>query len=190
VVARTKEFDPEVALGRAMDLFWERGYEKSSLQDLVVHMKVGRRSLYDTFGDKHALFLRSLNLYTAQREAAERELADAAADGRSAIRTLLKTSVIEGAVNDRGCLAVNTAAEVSAQDTEVARSVERHFAATRELLTELLRRGRRDGSVTSSREPVALGVVLFNAWLGLRVQIRGGVGDPEADLDAVLALLD
>ena len=189
-MARSKEFDPEVALERAMSLFWERGYEKSSLQELVDHMKIGRRSLYDTFGDKHALFLRSLGRYITQREAVERERADAATDARSAIRTLLETSVVEGSIGSRGCLAVNSATEVSPEDNEVARSVEHHFAATRQLLTDLLRQGRRDGSVRSSRDPEVLATILFNAWLGLRVQVRGGVGDPETDVEALLTLLD
>lgn len=189
-MARSKEFDPEVAVDRAMGLFWERGYEKSSLQDLVVRMKVGRRSLYDTFGDKRTLFLRSLSRYITRQEASAQEVADAAADGRSAIGALLKTSLVEGSIDDRGCLAVNSATEVSPGDAEVARKVDHHFATTRQLLTELLRQGRRDGSVASSRDPELLSAVLFNAWLGVRVQMRGGVGDLESDVEALLTLLD
>lgn len=189
-MARSKEFDPEVALERAMNLFWERGYEKASLQDLVVHMKVGRRSLYDTFGDKHTLFLRSLSRYIARQEASGRELADTAADARSAIHALLKISEIDGAIDVRGCLVVNSATEVSPEDTAITRDVDRHFVVVRQLLTELLRQGRRDGSVRSSCDPELLGAVLFNAWLGLRVQARGGAGKLDADLEALLTLLD
>ena len=52
-MGRAKEFDQEVVLDKAMQIFWEKGYEKTSMQDLVDHMGIHRRSIYDTFGDKH-----------------------------------------------------------------------------------------------------------------------------------------
>lgn len=189
-MARSKGFDPDAAVDRAMSLFWVRGYERSSLQELVDHMKVGRRSLYDTFGDKHTLFLRALRRYITQQEAETRDLADGAPDARSAIRILLENSVVEGGIDSRGCLAVNSATEVSPADAEVAQAVDRHFDTTRQLLAELLRRGQRDGSVRRSADPDVLATVLFNAWLGLRVQVRGGLGTPSTDLEALLVLLD
>jgi TetR/AcrR family transcriptional repressor of nem operon len=189
-MARTKEFEPEIVLGHAMHLFWERGYGKSSMDDLLTRMRVGRRSLYDTFGDKHALFVRALDMYTTHREQVEQDVAAAAPDSRSAIRELLRASLVEGAVDKRGCLAVNSATEVSPQDAEVARNLKRHFAATRALLQQVIDRGRRDGSVTSALQTETLSTLLFNAWLGLRVQIRAGTGVSEADIDAMLSLLD
>ena len=60
-MARTKEFDEQVVLTKAMNLFWEQGYEKTSMQELVDRMGIHRRSIYDTFGDKHQLCL----LYTS-----------------------------------------------------------------------------------------------------------------------------
>ena len=62
-MTRSKEFVESEVLLKAMHLFWEKGYEKSSLQDLVQHMGVHRRSMYDTFGDKHSLFMKTLELY-------------------------------------------------------------------------------------------------------------------------------
>lgn len=62
-MARSKEFDEKEALRRAMELFWQQGYEKTSMQDLVNHMGVHRRSIYDTFGDKHTLFMKALERY-------------------------------------------------------------------------------------------------------------------------------
>lgn len=55
-MGRSREFDENVVLQKAMELFWKQGYEKTSLNDLVEHMGIHRRSLYDTFGDKHTLF--------------------------------------------------------------------------------------------------------------------------------------
>src|SRR4051812_19033882 len=62
-VARTKEFDPETALRAALELFWERGYEATSMADLVEHMGVARASIYATFGGKHELYLKALDRY-------------------------------------------------------------------------------------------------------------------------------
>ena len=62
-MARSKEFEETVVLDKAMRLFWEQGYEKTSMTDLVEHMGIHRRSLYDTFGDKHSLFLKAMDRY-------------------------------------------------------------------------------------------------------------------------------
>ncbi len=63
VMGRSKEFEERVVLQKAMELFWKQGYEKTSLSDLVEHMGIHRRSLYDTFGDKHTLFLKAIDLF-------------------------------------------------------------------------------------------------------------------------------
>ncbi len=62
-VARPKEFDPDIALDRALELFWEKGYEATSMADLVQHLGIGRASLYATFGSKHDLYLKALDRY-------------------------------------------------------------------------------------------------------------------------------
>ena len=62
-MARSKEFDEKQALRKAMELFWQQGYEKTSMQELVDYMGIHRRSIYDTFGDKRTLFLSALSYY-------------------------------------------------------------------------------------------------------------------------------
>jgi TetR/AcrR family transcriptional repressor of nem operon len=191
-MARPKEFDPDSVLRRAMDLFWEKGYEQTSLQDLVERMGVGRRSLYDTFGDKHRLFIRALTQYTLEQEAATEESVGRASDGRQAVQRLLETSITAGMVLRRGCLAVNTATELATGDAEASGIVKESFARTRRLLLDQINRGRADGSITGTGDPEVLTATLFNAWLGLRVLVRAGAGlDPlMADLRATLTLLD
>lgn len=189
---RTKEFEPEVALTRALDLFWERGYEKTSLQDLVDRMGIGRRSLYDTFGDKHTLFLRALERYAAHQGSVQLEIIDRAADARRAVRLLLEMSLAEGLVLRRGCLAVNTATEATTEDREASALVQRQFTEARQLLGDLIDRGRREGSITAAGDGAALTAAVFNAWLGLRVRVRSGASLDElmTDVNAILTLLD
>ncbi|EWM18325.1 TetR/AcrR family transcriptional regulator [Kutzneria sp. 744] len=105
-MVRHKEFDPDTAVADAMDLFWRRGYEATSVQDLVEHTGVGRRSMYDTFGDKHSLYLRALDRYLTLAEDGFRE--KAAADGLSAIRSLFSLLLESPADDFRGCLFVNS----------------------------------------------------------------------------------
>jgi TetR/AcrR family transcriptional repressor of nem operon len=62
-MARQKEFNRDEVLHKAMEVFWMRGYERASIQDLVEHMGISRQSIYDTFGDKHWLFLQALDRY-------------------------------------------------------------------------------------------------------------------------------
>ncbi|MGI5132731.1 TetR/AcrR family transcriptional regulator [Pseudonocardia sp. CA-107938] len=188
---RTKEFDPDVVLGRALDAFWENGYERTSLVDLVARMGIGRRSLYDTFGDKNALFLQVLQRYAHEREAGFREIVDRAPDARQALRVLLETAVAQGVVLRRGCLTVNTATEPGAGD-EACALVQRQLDSSKELVGELIERGRRDGSISSSSDGAVLTAAVFNAWLGLRVRVRAGAGVDElmADVASVLGLLD
>src|SRR5581483_9686973 len=63
IMARPKMFDRTERLDKAMELFWSRGYEATSIHDLLVHLVINRQSLYDTFGDKHTLFLETLKRY-------------------------------------------------------------------------------------------------------------------------------
>jgi TetR/AcrR family transcriptional repressor of nem operon len=189
---RTKEFDPDVALGRALDAFWERGYEKTSMQDLVDRMGIGRRSLYDTFGDKHSLFLKALHRYAVEREAEQRATIDNAADARAAVQALLETAVLGGAVQHRGCLTVNTATEATIDDAESCAVIQRQLSDGREILREVIERGQRDGTISAARDAATLTTVVFNAWLGLRVRVRTGIGaeDLMTDVATVLTLLD
>src|SRR5690349_24968801 len=60
---RPKSFDQDTVLDQAVQLFWERGYEATSMADLEAHLGLGRQSLYNTFGDKQALFLKALERY-------------------------------------------------------------------------------------------------------------------------------
>ncbi|QFU93426.1 TetR/AcrR family transcriptional regulator [Amycolatopsis sp. YIM 10] len=167
-MARQKEFDPEAVLGQAMAVFWAQGYEKTSMQDLVQHMGVHKRSMYDTFGDKHALFLKALDHYTSRAEATFRSTVDSITDTRAALRALIEGSIEAGTEHSRGCMLVNCATELAPRDPEAAEQVERHFERTRQLLVDLVARDR------NRRDAEALGTLLFNAWLGLRVQARAG----------------
>jgi len=120
-VGRPKEFDCDEALGRAMELFWTQGYEATGLRDLLDHMGIGRQSLYDTFGDKHGLFVAAVEHYN--QCVTEGLIARLRAEG-SPLQNIRKTlGEIADGVSDgncRGCLLTNTLVEVAPHDSEVA----------------------------------------------------------------------
>jgi len=171
-MVRHKEFDPDTAVDDAMDLFWQRGYEATSVQDLVERTGVGRRSMYDTFGDKHSLYLRALDRYIAAVEAGYERKTAAAPDGLSAIRAAFDLLLESPADDYRGCLVVNSSTELGPSDDEVAQRLSRHQDVSREMLATQIRRGKRDGSVTDRIDTETAIAVAYNAWLGVRVQAR------------------
>jgi TetR/AcrR family transcriptional repressor of nem operon len=171
-VARPKEFDVDVALMNAMVLFWEKGYDNTSLQDLVSCMGVHKRSMYDTFGDKRTLFLRALNRYADLTEAADRERVAEAGSALEALRVLFESSVEQSDARPSGCLIVNSATEVALRDPEATARIERNFAEQLRLLKEIVERGQQDGDIDRCHDAGVLATTLFNALLGLRVQAR------------------
>ncbi|QUQ63501.1 TetR/AcrR family transcriptional regulator [Kutzneria sp. CA-103260] len=174
-MVRHKEFDPDEAVADAMALFWERGYEATSVQDLVERTGIGRRSMYDTFGDKHSLYLRALDSYIGAVEDGFRRLAATSADGRAAIRSLFDMLLNSAADDYRGCMVVNSATELGPSDDEADGRLRRHLDVSRETLAGQIRRGQQDGSVTDRIDSETLTAVAFNAWLGVRVGVRARI---------------
>src|SRR5215471_14534569 len=124
-MARPKEFDPDEVLERIMEQFWLRGYEATSMDDLVRAAGIGRQSLYNEFGDKRALYLRALDRYGASDGAAVLAILAKDAPIRETLREAFD-ALIDGAIRDRdgkGCMLLNAATNLSAADGDVKRRV-------------------------------------------------------------------
>jgi len=177
-MARTKEFDPEAAVGAALGLFWARGYEATSLSDLEQHLGIGRGSLYATFGSKHALYLRALDRYRAEQTAGLLDaLAGARASGRAlkpTLRRLLEAQVADSLDDPerRGCFFVNATGERAACDPEVARRVADNLAGLEATFTGAIRAAQRAGEVAPDKDARALARFLTMAMQGLRVAAK------------------
>ena len=174
-MARTPEFDHDQVLESALQAFWQKGYEATSLTDLLEATGLARQSLYNTFGDKRALFLTSLRRYA---DVGIGRLSEALEGGsvRAAIR-----GVFDDALNcsdrDQGCFLVNAAAELLPRDAEVGRLVASTLARQERALAEALRRGVRKGELhlTPNRiEQTAR--FLVGALQGLRVMVKATPG--------------
>lgn len=186
---RTKEFEPGEALDAAMQLFWRKGYAATSLRDLLDGMGIGYGSLYNTFGDKHALFLASLDRFRELRTSWIDEVLEDS--GLSGIEEVFRRTVdgLVGFEPRRGCLLANTAVELGPHDAEVAAKISRYVRHTEAVFERALIRAQEAGEIPADRDPRALARFLVNALHGLRVLAR--VGTDRAVLeDAVRVALD
>lgn len=162
-MARSREFDEDDALEKALAVFWRQGYEATSIQDVVDATGVQRQSLYNTFGDKHALYLRALRRYAQHTDT---WLDSLAAPGRSPLRVVrdLLMAVVDDAGDEcRGCMLVNASLEQGGKDAEVDRCVRQNIGHQERVLGLLLERARDAGEIAAdaklksgARELVAL----------------------------------
>ncbi|MFJ3527444.1 MULTISPECIES: TetR/AcrR family transcriptional regulator [unclassified Streptomyces] len=194
-MARTKEFDPDAALQSALELFWRRGYEATSIADLVEHLGIGRASIYATFGNKHELYLKALDRYAEERDPLLLSELSEPGPALPAVRAVVRRFAAEAAsapARSSGCLITNTAAELAPHDPAAARRVETSWAHFETLLQSSLARARAQGELPEDRDPRALARMLLVLMQGVRV-VGKTSGDPARVRDAAeqaLTLLD
>jgi TetR/AcrR family transcriptional regulator, transcriptional repressor for nem operon len=192
-MVRTKEFDREAVLDKAMRVFWRQGYEATSLRDLLAAMGIGRQSMYDTFGDKHALFLAALDRYAAT--VGQPLFAPLREPGpvKPAFRHVF-TEVVDGSLDAvcPGCLMVNATAELAPVDRDVACRAEANLWGAEELFRRALERGQEAGEIDRRHDPRALALYLYNALQGLRVTAKATPDRRvlEQIVDVTLSVLD
>ena len=172
---RTKEFEPEAALQQAMELFWRKGYEATSMRDLLCGMGIGRGSFYGTFGDKRSLFLAALDRFERTRTAWIPEALRGPVP-MDAIRYVFERTIdnLVGFEPRRGCLLANSAVELAPHDSEVADRIGRHVRHTEDAFEGALERARSAGDLPEHTDPTSLARFLVNNLHGLRVMARAG----------------
>ena len=178
---RAKCFDREEALQKAMRAFWARGYEATSIQDLVDCMGINRGSLYDTFGDKHKLFMAALDQYTDSsltRGLALREDGNAILILKDYLYSFMYRTLEDP--EKRGCFVTNTTVERSAYDEQCADKLRDYYNKVENDIQFLIERGQRSGEVISHRSASDLASFFVGVMQGIRVM--GKVKPHEAAL--------
>jgi TetR/AcrR family transcriptional repressor of nem operon len=168
-MARTKEFDPVDALDTAMKVFWCNGYERTSVSMLLDEMGINRGSLYDTFGDKHSLFVDCLGRYQDVYMAHVIAVLSQDIPVRPTLEALFR-AIIERVHEDNrswGCLMTNTANELSLHDTAVATIVTQNFERLELAFTRFLAQGQRSGDVAAGIDARAKGRFLTSSFAGI-----------------------
>jgi TetR/AcrR family transcriptional repressor of nem operon len=173
-VARHKEFDSDEALRKAMEVFWARGYEATSVGDLVKHMGINRQSLYDTFGDKHSLYQRALDRYSEVEGRKMFEALEQPGSVKRALRQLFQ-GVVEcslGGGERRGCFVGNATSELAGRCRQTAEKACGSMAAAEEALYRALLRGRKDGEIGGGRDLRAVARFLYSSLQGLQLMSK------------------
>ncbi|GAA4826551.1 TetR/AcrR family transcriptional regulator [Saccharopolyspora rosea] len=192
-MVRTREFDTEAAVARAMELFWSRGYEATSVRDLTRHLGIGQGSLYAAFGGKEGLYQAAVEHYRTTLAADALNSLKDGADARSAIRTMLVERIRIAVQHDgRGCLVVNAACERLPEDAPTRRAVRDMQDASRDALAEVLRVAAERGEIAARHDPHALAAFLVTFLNGLLVsaKITPDAGTLEPLVEVALAALD
>lgn len=193
-MARPLKFDRAEALHEAMTVFWRQGYEATTLDDLTEAMKIKRQSLYNSFGDKHSLYLEALQHYRDLRGQSMLACLSEKRSVKEGFRHLF-SCIINEAVDDpecKGCMVVNAMTELAAADLAVGKVVHHAEQANEAVFSEAVRRGQERGEIEPSKNPQALAAFLYNAVIGLRVRARENPDKAtfESIMEVTLAALD
>ncbi|WP_290060672.1 TetR/AcrR family transcriptional regulator [Amycolatopsis solani] len=188
-MARPREFDESAAVERAMEAFWEHGYEATSTQDLCAATGLGRSSVYNTFSSKRTLFQRSLAHYTTRELGKRKAILDGPGTAAERLAAVLDTAVeADLADRPRGCLVVNTLAELGLPDDEVGAALRADTDQNLALFAQCAREGVLDGSLRDGLVPADVAEFLLSTISGLRVMARRGTSRETMHAVADLAL--
>lgn len=194
-MARPREFDREQALERAMQLFWEHGYDRTSTALLEEGMGIRRSSLYATFGSKDALFAEALDRYVENLRT--RAIAPLGADGPAlaALRDFFARVTRRGGPGGdplRCCLVVRTSLSREALAPEIVDRVERAVAELDEAFFRLLQRAKAEGTLRPGASPRRLARFLTTTFQAINVAAHAGRSQRElADIvEPALAVLE
>jgi TetR/AcrR family transcriptional repressor of nem operon len=193
-MGRLKAFDQDQVLDRAVDCFWLRGYEATSVRDLADRMGIGGASLYNAYGDKRALFITALARYADRSMRGRIERLEKGGRPKEAIRAFL-AEIIDRSLEDpdrKGCMLVNSALDVAPHDAAIGRVVADYLGELRAFFRRNLLAARAAGRVPRQADPDELASHLLGVVLGIRVLARTHAD--RAQLEAIarpaLRLLD
>ncbi|MVN90965.1 TetR/AcrR family transcriptional regulator [Mucilaginibacter aquatilis] len=193
-MARSKDFDENEVLCKAMQLFWQKGYNATSMQDLVDTLGISRSSLYDTYTDKHTLFLKTLESYQLSGAAKIQNIITSGKSARETIRNLLElaTNDLTDESQQRGCFMVNAEIEVASTDKEVNEVICRNDQQMEEAIYQVIKTGQENGEVSSKHDAISLSRFVLNALKGMRVTAKSTTNKDFFDniINLTIAALD
>jgi len=173
-MARTKDFDENEVLAKAVHLFWLNGYNGTSMQDLVDGLGISRSSLYDTYGDKHTLFLKSLENYKKTVSVKMEAIVGGANSAKDAVKGLLEFTIGEllSDKEHKGCFLVNAAVEIAPHDQEVNKIICQSDREVEEYFYRAIKNGQENGEIANKQDPRALAGFILNNIKGVRVTAK------------------
>ena len=189
-MARHVAFDQAKIIDKAQDLYWQKGYEATSIQDLVQHLEISRSSLYNTFDDKHTLFLRALSNYQEAGIAELHRLVTVYGYGKATIERIFEAA-LQRVLNDeicKGCFLTNSMVELAKDDTQVAELIMAYQLEMEEVLHQSILAAQDAGEIEEVANPLALARHLDSVLVGLNA-IAKTRPDPQVLKDIVAVAL-
>ncbi len=187
-----KQFDPDEALEKAMHLFWAKGYAATGLAELQKRMGIGRKSLYDTFGNKRQLFIKALQLYS---DSVVRQIfSELNKEGSplATVRRLMRTLQDYHSMPDSmGCLLGVSMAQFRTNDAEMAGVLRHHIKGIEEAFYKTVKRARDVGELDRNTNVRDLARLYMGIGQGLALigRVQDAPAVPRSIVNAALATL-
>ena len=177
MTGRPREFDRTEVLQKAVELFWERGYQTTSIDDLVEHMGIGRQSLYNTFGGKESLMQEVIGHYCEEATAPMQQILSAPGSPVGNIKQLFQAIVercAEGGT--RGCLMVNSAVEFAGSDpnSPILTAIRKGFQSVERGIRNALKRAIDAGELEKNTDPLQQATFLAGIMQGMLLMSKTG----------------
>jgi len=173
-VGRPREFDEEQVLAAAMDAFWRKGYEATSLVDLTEATGLNKASLYRVFGDKHQLFMSALKNYSNIEFRETTAVLSESATPLTNLRAVVE-KVCEDAGSEKGCLMINSMVETAPHDPEVKQLLQEFGTQRLQAIQGMISQAQAAGEVRPELDPQKLAISLMITFAGSAAMIKGFV---------------
>ena len=173
-MARPRGFDETAALDAAIECFRQRGYEGTSIRDLTDCMGIGPTSLYNSFGDKRALFIKALERYVDCSVRARLNRLESSLPPKQAVRTLIE-DVVERSLTDRtrgGCLLINSALAIAPHDPEIGAEIAKRLGEIEGFFRRSISAAQSSGTISRKLNSGDFARLLLSVLLGIRVLAR------------------
>lgn len=190
---RAKLFNKEDVLHKAMNLFWQKGYYATSMQDLVTHLGINRASLYSTFGGKKSLFDKSLTLYCLKNKATTLAFLKEQASVKAGIKKLFEIQILEATsdTSKKGCFVVNSTTEMGSTDDDVQAIITTNKNDFETIFYQFLLTGQKSGEISKEKDIKAIATLIYTLFSGVNVIAKADPNQQQlfSSVDLVLSLL-
>src|SRR6267378_3426304 len=184
---RPRAYQPEIALGKALDLFRKDGFAATSLDDLSAATGMNRPSLYGAFGDKRELYIKSYARYRADARAAMIDIFSDELPIRRRLERIFAVALdiyLSGDAGPRGCFTVMTAASEAVSDPEIRAMVLEGFSELDKAFAACFRLAKEKGELPETADPVILAQVASATLHTIAIRARARV--PRRELEAIV----
>jgi len=182
MVGRPREFDVDQALNAAMEAFWAKGYEATSLSDLMSATGLHKGSIYQAFGGKHSLFIKALKRYLEDMRKGKNELLANAESPLAGLRAVAHgmVDIVDDSPCPKGCMAINALVELAPHDDEVQRIMTDHIGRMRRSIEDVVARAQEGGEMSDERSPELVAAMMLTFIIGLGTTMKGPITKKKA----------